>query len=389
MPAPNAYTRLPQSEPFLPAASTSSYPPAPRTESLPHPDRPYSPVSLDSAYPPAPTASSRHAKGKARASEPWSGEHSDRVDDNDEGQPRLPKGLDFCVRFTDGTTEDVVDLWVAEKELVRDVKTRLRQIRSSTLHDEEGRPRRLRLIQLGRMLADGVLLVPYTVQLAANRKKLEQRSSSTADSALDLRRGIEKMGRVVKDVVQGESPPHESEASRMERGEIDIDAKGKANAEVPRRQEEQIWLHCSVGDAIEDDETSNEPSAPTEQTTPLQGFDRLREAGFSEEEIANMRAEFRERRNPYADPEGDTVDAEHQRALEEQWMSGMTGQEEAASDSSTGHYVTLLKGVTIGFLVPFLPLFFFRTQIFSRRMQMAIVLGLIINLSFGLLRLLG
>lgn len=32
-----------------------------------------------------------------------------------------------------------------------------------------------------------------------------------------------------------------------------------------------------------------------------------------------------------------------------------------------GHYYSLLKGVCAGFFVPFLPLFFFRTQIFSKR----------------------
>lgn len=75
-------------------------------------------------------------------------------------------------------------------------------------------------------------------------------------------------------------------------------------------------------------------------------------------------------------------------------MSGMTGQNEAGTDectplspslpfpqthspllaliplcraATTGHYYSLLKGVCIGFAVPFLPLFFFRSQVFSKR----------------------
>lgn len=42
-----------------------------------------------------------------------------------------------------------------------------------------------------------------------------------------------------------------------------------------------------------------------------------------------------------------------------------------SSIAGTGHYVTLLKGVCVGFFMPFLPLFFFRTQIFSRRQALS------------------
>lgn len=54
-------------------------------------------------------------------------------------------------------------------------------------------------------------------------------------------------------------------------------------------------------------------------------------------------------------------------------------------------YGTLFKGVIVGFFFPFLPLFFFRaaegeTPVFSKRMQMAIVAGLSINILYGALR---
>lgn len=85
----------------------------------------------------------------------------------------------------------------------------------------------------------------------------------------------------------------------------------------------------------------------TAQITPLQGFDRLRDAGFSEQDIENLRAEFRDSRQTEAGasstpsllcqtahPPSCADDEEHQRALEEQWMSGMTGQEEAVAGDS-------------------------------------------------------
>jgi hypothetical protein len=46
---------------------------------------------------------------------------------------------------------------------------------------------------------------------------------------------------------------------------------------------------------------------------------------------------------------------------------------------------TLLYGATIGFAVPLLPFFFFRSDIFSKRLQMAILLGVAINMAFALL----
>lgn len=73
--------------------------------------------------------------------------------------------------------------------------------------------------------------------------------------------------------------------------------------------------------------------------------------------------------------------------LEEAAGGGTSGEGNAACDTSAlrllngradpktvlirtnsgGHYYSLLKGVCAGFFLPFLPLFFFRTQIFSKR----------------------
>lgn len=63
-------------------------------------------------------------------------------------------------------------------------------------------------------------------------------------------------------------------------------------------------------------------------------------------------------------------------------------------------YTTLFKGVVAGFFFPFSPLFFFSNRggssaaaglvgegsMFSKRMQMAIVAGLSINVLYGALR---
>ncbi|GAA5894533.1 hypothetical protein JCM5296_005122 [Sporobolomyces johnsonii] len=389
---PLGYSRIPSHAPpddleaQLPPPPSSSSPPPARLSSpdgLPLPVSSSSSSSSSASFsypppPPRPSTLGASRKGKTRAIEL----DDDAIGSAARGGAALedgPTGMSFSVRFTDGSTEDLLDLWVGEKETVRDVKRRLRLLRPSSLYDAD-KPRRLRLIQLGRLLPDGVFLVPYTVQLLSRRAKLVQEGQTQA-----LKEGLEAVGRGIGKVV--EVVAGEGDRDGEERGEKGK-GKGKAGERtgaVGSEEDARVWLHCSVGEAMDDEEVEGENSQPSAQITPLQGFDRLRDAGFSEEEIETMRAEFRETRQAAAED-----DDEHQRALEEQWMSGMTGQEEATADSSgTGHYVTLLKGVCVGFFMPFLPLFFFRTQIFSRRMQMAIVVGIIINLGFGLLRILG
>ncbi|GAA5904622.1 hypothetical protein JCM8208_004832 [Rhodotorula glutinis] len=383
---------------FAPSSSSSQLsPPAPGAQPRTSSNSARDPFS----FPPAPRRSTLGArKGKGRAVDvPPDGLLSPRDgdDDDDEGRANVqPTGLSFCVRFTDGQTDDLLDLWVGEKESVREVKRRLRLLRPKTLFEDD-KPRRLRLIQLGRLLPDGVFLVPYTAQLLSKRAQLDQ--GNAGDSA--LREGLQAVGRGLGKVVRGTASAVSGPARTVE-GEDDLDAlergaAGGAGEEEGEeesaavQEEEQIWLHCSVGD-VEQDEDPTEETNQAAQITPLQGFDRLRDAGFSDEDIEQLRTEFRETRGAAAAaPAEPGDDDEHQRALEDQWLSGMTGSEEAAGAeaSTAGNYYSLLKGISIGFFVPFLPLFFFRTQLFTKRTQIAIVLGVIINVGFGFLRLIG
>lgn len=73
----------------------------------------YEPLS---SYPPLPTPVSRSDKGKGRATR--DDDESTSTDDGDQG-------LSVGVRFTDGQTQDLVDLWVGARESVRDLKRRV------------------------------------------------------------------------------------------------------------------------------------------------------------------------------------------------------------------------------------------------------------------------
>lgn len=63
-------------------------------------------------YPPPPPTANASAKGK--------GKGRALLDDE--------QGLSFGIRFTDGQTPDLVDLWVGHRETVRDLKRRVTRL---------------------------------------------------------------------------------------------------------------------------------------------------------------------------------------------------------------------------------------------------------------------
>ena len=107
---------------------------------------------------------------------------------------------------------------------------------------------------------------------------------------------------------------------------------------------------------------------------PAQGFDRLLESGFSQDDVNNMRRQFHVRMDSSNIEHGPVViddENEHQRALEDQWIEGMGNSEMNANGDTSGEYTTLLKGLILGFIFPIMPLFFFRTSLFSKRFQVS------------------
>lgn len=152
-----------------------------------------------------------------------------------------------------------------------------------------------------------------------------------------------------------------------------------------------------------------EAKEPT-QLQPLRGFDRLTSVGFSEDDIANFRRQFHSQSSAnYLDDHFETEEEydEHARALEEQWIDSIDNPGSATlSQSSSSSNSAILQGVLMGFFFPLIPFFFMRSQkpavfwedgtevdpvpnvIFSRRMQMGLVVGFLVNVMFGLWRFL-
>ncbi|KAF9644071.1 hypothetical protein BDM02DRAFT_3103492 [Thelephora ganbajun] len=254
---------------------------------------------------------------------------------------------DLTIRFTEGGSDLIVH--VGEKDTVKDVKQKIRHVRP------ELQRRRLRLIHSGRLLTDGTFVYSWLTSLE------------------------DKQQRAVREVT---------------------------TEEVPIASRALTWLHCSVGPELTQEEEEETLSQAT-QIKPLRGFDRLAAAGFTEEDIASIRQQF------HAQSAGDYLDRdfaseedyeEHARALEEQWIDSLDNAATAslsqvASGSSTS---TLLQGIITGVFFGLLPFFFFRepkppvfwedgsefevygSVVFSKRMQMGIVIGFLVNVALGI-----
>lgn len=77
-------------------------------------------MASSSRYEPVPSyPPSRPSKGKGRATR----DDDERMSNGGDNQDH--DGLSVGVRFTDGQTQDLVDLWVGARESVRDLKRRV------------------------------------------------------------------------------------------------------------------------------------------------------------------------------------------------------------------------------------------------------------------------
>lgn len=209
----------------------------------------------------------------------------------------------------------------------------VKQVDPLTGTETGSRPRRLRLIQLGRVLPDGVLVVPFSAQLNPRRAGAAA-TGSVAPAAGPLARtdsdsddgdddddyddrdeeeeeeeeqgqrlqGVGKslLGSVITGVAIARNSL-DSSAHQQRRDELDTAEKGegefvrKKEKKKKRRkgkglggfsvkkraqQEPPVWLHCSVGEPMEDEEveaeTLREVAAAAGGGTPSSGLEGVR-----------------------------------------------------------------------------------------------------------------
>ncbi|KAI8324000.1 hypothetical protein GQ54DRAFT_86031 [Martensiomyces pterosporus] len=148
---------------------------------------------------------------------------------------------------------------------------------------------------------------------------------------------------------------------------------------------ERHFIHCLASDITPAERQAGSPQqqqqqAASDEIQPARGFDRLRESGFSEEDIQGIRQQFHRVHGT------DIDDEENARAIEDSWIDG-TAQDTVAESPLRGSMYQLLGGLLIGYFGGLISLPWLKnTHLFSRQHQMGIIFGVIVNLSFGFIR---
>lgn len=183
----------------------------------------------------------------------------------------------------------------------------------------------------------------------------------------------------------------------------------------------KIYIHCIIGDDLTNEELSKEEELdhqPEKSTTEApRGFDRLLTQGFSNNDISDLRRQFFQIHGANL-PNSTDVDA--LRNLEDRWIDSTVNNEidefptnlninsgDSANNNTEQQEPTdmgirsqlirresslqkeLFLGVCVGFALggfALLLLFLDIGGIFGKKTRMAVVSGVIVNLSFGVLR---
>lgn len=288
--------------------------------------------------------------------------------------------IDIVVRFS--TSQPDIVLTIVDPSCVSILSLK-QQIRAE-LHSPV-KESRLRLIHSGRVLQDtAALLKSLNITPAPPKARADGDGNHVALSAK----------------AKGKSPIHEGRS--------------------------RVYIHCSIGDGLEPTELANEreaaleadsslaratlsitPSTPTRDgalqssnaattTAPApRGFDRLLSAGFNASEVAALRAQFlaiqAHTHTPDAMPMGQEL-----LAMEERWLDSGSGAGGGAGDrggvdagvfgpEDTGGLEDMLYGNLIGFFWPIGAMCWLMREegVWSRRRQIAVFSGFMVNLLFG------
>jgi len=291
--------------------------------------------------------------------------------------PSPPPPLHLTIRFTTSTPDLLLTITSPATTTTLTLK---REIRTNL--PPETSTHRLRLIHSGKVLPD----------------------TSTLSEALKL-----------------PPPPRQPTSTHS-------DPSGKGKAPIrdlpPPPPPQRVYIHCSIGDpltpselvaeAAAADDTSRAPiplsSAAQQQqqqrnasstTTPApRGFDRLLTAGFTPQEIAALRSQFLDLQSHTHTP--DTMpSASELRTLEDRWIDESTSPNTTNNnagdandgfggfgDGEGGGLEDLLWGNVMGFFWPVGAVVWLLREegVWSKRRQIAVFTGMLVNVAFSVLR---
>mmetsp|Transcript_5553 Transcript_5553/g.8614 ORF Transcript_5553/g.8614 Transcript_5553/m.8614 type:complete len:223 (+) Transcript_5553:85-753(+) len=143
-----------------------------------------------------------------------------------------------------------------------------------------------------------------------------------------------------------------------------------------------VYIHCVISEVVH---------SRQEQEEEPPSISRFREMGFSENEIEFFRSQLMTRRG--IQPGGNEADL---RRAEEEWLSTRIDIDNNVRDtepmiprdSIEGDNSDLLWGITTGFLLGIIMVFWLFERALPRKQKIGIIAGIGCNLSFGLLRML-
>jgi hypothetical protein len=138
------------------------------------------------------------------------------------------------------------------------------------------------------------------------------------------------------------------------------------------RLEDLMVVHCIIAEGNYNRQQN--------EVSPLRvGFDRLIDMGFDESEIRELRQHFHLLRG--LDPRNRDSSIE----VEESWIDSVRNSDEMNHESD----FDILKGLVMGFFCGLLIIFWVKeSNMFTRKQQQGILTGLLLNIAFGILRLL-
>jgi hypothetical protein len=267
-------------------------------------------------------------------------------------------------------------------------------------------------------MADNYLAVQLIIKFS---------DSSLADLALDIedvsKVSVSSIRRQIRETVGGKTSNRRlrlihngrllNENINIARDVAKVSVKGKeisnnhiiggSSSNSPKR----IYVHCSVGDILDANELLREneldKKAIVKSTGPeLRGFDRLRNAGFTDTDINVLRQQFTSMnggaaaaaagavdRNGTGDPIAipSAVQEEELTRLEEQWINTGVTEDNAANASGNDHLEDL-TGLLIGMFLGVMSLLFLKEGgLFTARQRRFILGGVFINFLFALVRM--
>ncbi|TKX25144.1 putative DSC E3 ubiquitin ligase complex subunit 3 [Elsinoe australis] len=268
---------------------------------------------------------------------------------------------------------------------------------------------------------------PSTVSTLSVKRLIR---SHLSDNVSASRLRLISAGKVLADtkaVSQSISIPPPPPRTTTGHGSGDIKGKGKAplRASPPPQPNARVYINCSVGDALSPTELADEAIAAEQadevlnasnETTSTKrnaeeddqiekkttrpaprGFDRLLNSGFNPDEVATLRTQFMaiqaHTHTPDTMPTGDDL-----RALEDRWLDGdaggaaaggATGDGDGGFGAEDGGLEDMLWGNLMGFFWPIAAVCWLMREegVWSRRRQIAVLSGMLVNITFGFLRL--